>query len=56
MGLLHASQVKRKVRLIHWGPTAMAIDIELDYKSDIDEFGLKIFVMVLTFWLIRESY
>ena len=43
MGLLHASRVLRKVRFfIHCSHR----DIELDYESDIDEFGPKIVVKV----------
>jgi len=39
MGLLHASRVQGKVtyNFIHYSHR----DIELDYVSDIDEFGLK---------------
>jgi len=38
MGLVHASRVQRKVRyFIHYSHR----DIELDYESDIDEFGPK---------------
>ena len=38
MGLLHANRVQRKVRyFIHYSHR----DIELDYKSNIDEFGAK---------------
>ena len=38
MGLLHASRVQKKVRyFIHYSYR----DIELDYESDIDEFGPK---------------
>ena len=39
MGLLHASRVQGKItyNFIHYSHR----DIELDYVSDIDEFGLK---------------
>jgi len=45
MGLLHGSRDQRKVRyFIHYSHR----DIELDYESNIDEFGPKNIVRVLT--------
>jgi len=54
IGLLHASQVQRKTRyFIHCSHR----DIELDYESDIDEFGPKNrHERFKKSWLIRESY